>query len=205
MLLREQFPWLEDVVSESYTPLSKPAQKDTGIVICVGRKDFIYAIQLIRALRVVVRSTLPIEIAYAGDSDLPTYQRDILKALDPRLDIINLLNYFDEPTAGLLKGGYAVKRFALLASRFRKAILVDADVIFLQRPDTLFKIHPKLKETGTLFWHDRANPVTAENLADAIGSRGCWTGNGPVQCSIRVCSGHMICGRRWNPVSRVRG
>lgn len=173
LLLREQFPWLEDDESESYTPLSKPANMDTGIVICVGRKDFISAIQLIRTLRIVIRSALPIEIAYAGDSDLPTYQRDILKALDSRLDTINLLNYFDESTAGLLKGAYAVKPFALLASRFRKAILVDADVIFLQRPDTLFRAHPKLKETGTLFWHDGHIPVTAENLADAIGSRGC--------------------------------
>lgn len=43
-----------------------------------------------------------------------------------------------------------------LASRFQKTILVDADTIFLQRPDAYFDNDVHLKETGTLFYHDRA-------------------------------------------------
>ena len=43
-----------------------------------------------------------------------------------------------------------------LASGFQKAILVDADTIFLQRPDSYFNDDIHLKETGTLFYHDRA-------------------------------------------------
>lgn len=51
-----------------------------------------------------------------------------------------------------------MKPFALLASRIRKAILVDADVVFPHRPDSIFESHPKLHETRTLFGHDRAGP-----------------------------------------------
>lgn len=128
----------------------------------------------------VIRSTLPIEIAYAGDSDLPSFERDALKALNSRLDTTDLLKYFQNSTAGLQKGEYATKPFALLASRFQKAILVDADFILLQSPDRLFKTHPKLTETGTLFWHDRAFTRKAKLLANTIGLRGCWMGNSPV-------------------------
>ena len=161
-LLKQQFPWLQHVEWRWYTPFSNIAGAETGLVICVGSKDFLLAAHLIRTLRDVLGSSLPIEIAYAGESDLLATERDALKALDSKLETINLLEYYDESIAGLQNGGFAMKPFALLASRFRKAILVDADVLFLQRPDTIFETHPMLKETGTLFWHDRAYPKVGD-------------------------------------------
>lgn len=55
-----------------------------------------------------------------------------------------------------------MKPFALLAGRFRKPIIVDAEVLFLQSPDIMFETHPMLKEIESLYWHDRAYPRSGE-------------------------------------------
>lgn len=157
-LLRQQFHWWEPAWS-IYAPwnsrgwIQKPT---TGIVICAGAQNFVLAGHLIRTLRKTLKSTLPIEIAYSGEADLPFVNRAALKALDNNIETVNLLDYFDDNIAGLQNGGFAQKPFAMLASRFQKVILLDADTVFLQNPDHIFETEPGLAETGTLFWHDRA-------------------------------------------------
>lgn len=153
--LSHQFPWWK-VDKARYAPWSPPAIAQTGLVACVGSNNFLVAAHLVRILRNVLNSTLPIEIFYAGENDLSGPRQSDLKALDANLETVDLLEYFDDSGAGLQTGGYAMKPFAALTSRFEKVILVDADVIFLQRPDGIFEEHPALKDTGTLFWHDRA-------------------------------------------------
>lgn len=128
----------------------------TGIVLTAGQGNMVLAAQTIRTLRNVVNTTLPIQVAYAGDDDLPAHKRRQMKALDPKLELINILDYYDENVAGLRSGGYAMKPFAALASSFEKVIIVDADTVFMQRPDEWFEEHAGLKQTGTLFFHDRA-------------------------------------------------
>lgn len=153
--LSHQFPWWK-VNKARYTPWSPPSIAQIGLVVCVGSNNFLAAAHLVRTLRNVLNSTLPIELFYAGEHDLPGPRQSDLKALDANLETIDLLGYFDDSGAGLQTGGYAMKPFAALASRFEKVILVDADVMFLQRPDNIFDEYPALKDTGTLFWHDRA-------------------------------------------------
>lgn len=153
--LSYQFPWWK-LNAARYTPWSPSPTAETGLVMCVGSKNFLLAAHLVRTLRNVLNSSLPIEIAYAGDNDLPASRQADLKELDSNIETVNLLDYFDDNSAGLQTGGYAMKPFAALASRFRKVILVDADVLFLRRPDELFDEYPDLQDTGTLFWHDRA-------------------------------------------------
>ena len=79
-----------------------------------------------------------------------------MKDLDPSLELINILDHYDENVAGLQGGGYAMKPFAALASSFESVIIIDADTIFMQRPDEWFDKDEGLKKTGTLFFHDRA-------------------------------------------------
>ena len=156
--LEEQFPWLNPSHLQ-YTPWTAQRhqrRETTGIVISVGTANIAFAYRLIHTLKSDLKSTLPIEIAYAGESDLSYGERDMLQALDPAIEFVNLLQYFDNAIVGLSNGGFATKPFAMLASRFEKAILVDTDVIFLQAPDHLFASDPGLINTGTLFWHDRA-------------------------------------------------
>lgn len=147
-------------LSPTYLPWAAPARPETGIVLCVGVKDFVLAVHNIQVLRNVLGSTLPIEIFYAGDGDLPEEKRKEFEALGPNIQTRNILNDFDDGIAGigeiLTGNGFVMKPFALLASRFERVILLDADIIFLQRPDASFDEDIHLKKTGTLFYHDRA-------------------------------------------------
>ena len=130
----------------------------TGIVMTAGQGNMVFAMHAIRTLRNVINTTLPIQVAYAGDDDLPAETRQEMRALDPSFELINVREYYDEAVAGLGSGGWAMKPFAALASSFEKVILIDTDTIFMQRPDDLFEVNAGLKQTGTLFFHDRAFP-----------------------------------------------
>ena len=167
-LLRLYFPWWQPLPM-TYVPWQQSLNSEigqTGIIICAGSSNLIFAIHLVRSLREVLKSKLPIQIAYAGDSDLSFTHRVNVTDLGPNIEALNLLDYFDDEIAGLHDGGWAMKPFAMLASRFQKTIVLDADAIFLRAPDQLFDTEPSLVKTGTLFWHDRAfNPKSDEPLA----------------------------------------
>ena len=158
-LRTQEFGWWR-LSSKTYLPWGNKLEPEVGIVMCAGQKDFVLAAQNIRTLRSVLGSTLPIEVFYAGEHDFPWEKRKQLGDLAPNIQIMNVLDYYDDMVAGindsLTQNGWVIKPFAMLASRFQKAILVDADTIFLQRPDAYFDDNTPLKETGTLFFHDRA-------------------------------------------------
>ncbi|KAF2153467.1 glycosyltransferase family 71 protein [Myriangium duriaei CBS 260.36] len=138
-------PWLK----------SKPTLEDTGIVISLGSKDVHLAAHLIANLRTVLHSELPIEIAYAGDEDLTTAERQKLASIAPNVKFLDLLHIFPRARDDLVNGGWATKPFALLAASHARTILVDADTIFLQKPDAIFEEQIGVEDTGALFFHDR--------------------------------------------------
>ena len=156
---RDFFPWWNPAPS-TYTPWSSPSsasmENTTGIVMCAGSNNFLFAVHHIQTLRNVLHSTLPIQVAYAGDGDLHYADRVFLTNIGPNVETLNLLDHFDEAVAGLRTGTWAQKPFAMLASRFQKVILVDADTLFMQKPDKVFEAEPGLVETGTMFYHDMA-------------------------------------------------
>ena len=155
----QEFGWWR-LSSKTYLPWADGLESEVGIVMCVGQRNFVLAAQNIRTLRNVLGSTLPIDIFYAGEHDFPWEKRKELGDLAPSIQTLNILDFYDDTVTGindsLTENGWVMKPFAMLASRFQKAILVDADTIFLQRPDTYFDDDVHLKETGTLFYHDRA-------------------------------------------------
>ena len=153
-LWERYFGWWKPF-STSYLPWD-PKNHTTGIVLTAGQGNMALAAHAIRALRRVVKSELPIQVAYAGDDDLPRSKRRLMQSIDPKLELINILDYYDEAVAGLIGGGYAMKPFAALASSFERVVIIDADTIFMQRPDNWFEESKSLKRTGTLFFHDRA-------------------------------------------------
>ena len=157
-LLRGYFPWWQPAPA-TYVPWetqSNAFEAEKGIVICAGSSNLILALHLIRSLRNVLNSTLPIQVAYAGDEDLSFHDRRVFTDQGPDIETLDLLHYFDNGMSGLVGGSWAMKPFAMLASRFKKTIVVDADAIFLRAPDNIFEEAPGLLETGTLFWYDRA-------------------------------------------------
>ncbi|RAL07872.1 uncharacterized protein BO97DRAFT_438066 [Aspergillus homomorphus CBS 101889] len=137
--------------------------KTAGIVIPTSDKTVRYAAHLIGALRGVLNSTLPIQVVYAGDSDLAPANRDLLASVAGRsaltstpaaIDFLDILTVFDDATLQLRTGGWAIKAFAALASRFETVILADADAVFLQRPEVLLE-HEAVVRHGALLFHDR--------------------------------------------------
>ena len=127
-----------------------------GIVICIRDDNVITAIHLICSLRNVLQSTLPIDIAFAGNDDLSPADQALLEDLGSDMEPRNLLHLFDDATSGLSKGTSALKPFAVLASPFQKTILIDVGAVFMQTPHSLFNTEPGLIESGILFWHDHA-------------------------------------------------
>ena len=154
-LFTQYFPWWA-FSPQVYLPWDKQLEHQrTGIVICAGSKNMVFAIHLIRILRDVLHSKLPIQIAYAGDEDLNFKDRVKLTAVSENIETFNLMDQFDDAIGGLKDGTWALKPFSILGSRFQRVILADADAIFLKNPDKVFEEEPGLMETGTLFWHDR--------------------------------------------------
>lgn len=152
-----QFPFLAG--AQIYTPWSSPSAHDTeppSYVICAGSNNLNMAAHLIRSLRTVHGSQILIEVAYGGDDDLKPQHRLFLADLEPHVSFIDLLQRFPAAERDILRGGWAMKPFALLAAASPRAILMDADALFLASPDSLFDTHPDLKRMGTLFFHDRA-------------------------------------------------
>ena len=155
--LRQQFfPWWLPSAKTTYLPWESQQNPQAGIVMTVGKGNFVLASHCIQALRKVVNSTLPIQIFYAGDDDLPELYRQEIKALHPSIETTDILDHYNETTVVIHGSGYAMKPFAALASRFERVILVDADTIFLRRPDLDFEENAALNTTGLYYFHDRA-------------------------------------------------
>lgn len=157
--LEAQFPFLAG--ASIYTPWSSSSSAETdheppSYVICAGSNNLNMAAHLIRSLRRVHGSHSLIEVAYGGEDDLKPQHRQFLSALEPRVSFIDLAERFPAAKRDILGGGWAMKPFALLAAASPRAVLMDADALFLTSPDALFDSHPDLKRTGTLFFHDRA-------------------------------------------------
>lgn len=119
-----------------------------------------FASHLICCLRNVLKSTLPIQIVYAGDDDLSPPNRAFLTNLPSTaenaspLDFFDILSVFDDSTLKLRQGGWAIKPFAALGTKFEKVIVLDADAVFLQKPEALLH-HPAFERTGAFLFRDR--------------------------------------------------
>ena len=140
---------------ESYT-------QDAGIVISTGRDGgFRWAMHQIIILRKVLNCTLPIEVFYGGDGDLPEHYRVFVESIGQEfpdaapITTVDITKRFPDPDNILgLPGGWAMRPFAILASSFKTAILADADTVFLQDPSIILD-EPMYHEYGSIFWHDR--------------------------------------------------
>ena len=152
--LDTMFPWW-NFAETSYTPWTNiwasTVTEAEGIVISVTHADTVLAGHLISTLRNVYNLTLPIEIAYSGELNLPYRHRKLLLAIDPTLRMVNLFDLFDSSSITVTGDAAFVRPFALLASNFQKVVLLDPDAVFLQSPHQLFQT-----DKGALFFHDRA-------------------------------------------------
>jgi len=150
MLHKSLYSW---VYKNKFSSLNQLilSSKGKGIVICTGNDHFNYARSTIDVLRNVLNCSLPIEVFYSGDYDLSYENRQILQKYS-NIYLSDILEYFDNFIINVK--GWAIKPFAILASRFEEVILMDADVVFVRNPKELFNEQGYI-ETGTLFYKDR--------------------------------------------------
>ncbi|KIL84890.1 hypothetical protein FAVG1_11760 [Fusarium avenaceum] len=138
------------------TSISQNDKAPAGIVIPTGDKTLRFACHLIASLTRVHNTTLPIQVVFAGDDDLSADGRKKIEeaANGVKIEMLDILTVFNDGTLKLADGGWAIKPFAALASRYQQAIVLDADAVFFQAPEKLLQ-QERFKETGVLLFHDR--------------------------------------------------
>lgn len=142
----------------SKTNLLRDSFTGDGIVLCVNDKYAIMAYTTIQMIRQVHNSKLPIEIFYMGDNDLSSDNQKLLNSL-PNTVTVNLDDIFDLEVIRVW--GWSSKTFALLASSFQNAMLIDADILFIQSPERFFN-SDLFKKHGALFFQDRTIPFASK-------------------------------------------
>ena len=122
-----------------------------GIVICAGGPKHLHCGWIcIRMLR-HVGCTLPIEVWHLGPEEIPDVVKPELKALNAAC--IDAYEVRKQHPARILKG-WEVKPYAIIHSRFKEVLFLDADNVPAVNPEYLFD-HPRYLETGAVFWPDR--------------------------------------------------
>ncbi|KAL8691891.1 MAG: hypothetical protein Q9218_002959, partial [Villophora microphyllina] len=132
---------------QSYKPGS------AGIILVASKENLKYICHVIKNIRVVLNSTLPIAIAHAGDTMLSSSRRRFLTKLAPNITTLDITTLLDDHTLELEKGGPAIRSFAALASPFEKVLLIGSLSVFLQPPERILSASRAFAETGALMFH----------------------------------------------------
>ena len=122
-----------------------------GVVICAGgARLFTCAWVAIALLRRHLACTLPIEVWHLGPGEMGPPMRGLLEELGARpVDAFEVAKR--HPVERL--GGWELKPYAVMHSRFREVLLLDADNVPVRDPGFLFD-RPEFRDAGTVFWPD---------------------------------------------------
>ncbi|KAJ3112900.1 hypothetical protein HDU96_004026 [Phlyctochytrium bullatum] len=142
--------WLKPKFSNLHDLHTYPSGR--GIVMAVGNNHFEMALSTIASLRLVLGINLPIEVWYAGPSDLSPADVKLLSRFKG-VRAMDIWEYFDDEAKEI--GGWAIKPWAVLASSFKEVILIDAEVNFLQNPESVIERSEIFRKYGQLFYRDR--------------------------------------------------
>jgi hypothetical protein len=134
-----------------------------GIVVAAGGPVMIAnAYVLVRVLRELVGSTLPIEIWHLGGREMPRFLARTLEALG--CAVVDARAVMEEHPADV-HDGWQLKAYALKHCRFAQVLLLDADQVPARDPAEAFA-WPQFAEHGAVLWPDimeiaEENPVWA--------------------------------------------
>lgn len=128
-----------------------------GIVFSAGGRMYFTSVYVtIRVLRDVHGCTLPIEVFYCGEDELP--QSAIAHMTQQYA--VRFVDVTAHPEAkGVHLKGYQLKAFTIYLSSFEEVLWLDSDNIPLRDPSFLFDT-PLYASTGALFWKDFCNMVS---------------------------------------------
>ncbi len=129
-----------------------------GIVMCGGSRTYFpcawVSIQMLRDLG----CRLPIELWYLGPLELDERMRALVEPFgvtcrDGRAHLKESERRLGAPAPWRRLGGFELKPYALVHSRFREALLLDADNVPVRDPGYLFE-SPEYRAGGAVFWPD---------------------------------------------------
>jgi Mannosyltransferase putative/Glycosyltransferase family 9 (heptosyltransferase) len=121
-----------------------------GIVICAGGvRYFTNAWVCINRLR-QAGCAMPIEVWYLDDSEMDEEMQHLLLGLGVKC--VNAREVGGKRPARI-NGGWELKPYALLHSRFREVLFLDADNVVVVNPELLFETR-EYRATGAIFWPD---------------------------------------------------
>ena len=148
----ERRPYQERLAAVVAAGHPYPAERFSGrgVVICAGgRRYFTCAWVNIHMLR---RSgcTLPVEVWYLGPEEMTPAMKALLAPLGVRF-VDGREVRKDHPVRIL--NGWELKPYAIIHSRFREVLYLDADNMVCANPEYLFDT-PPYRETGAIFWPD---------------------------------------------------
>ncbi len=171
-----------------------PAQRfaGRGIVICAGgARMFTCAWVTIAVLRRHLGCTLPVEVWHLGRREMGPPMRGLLEDLGAvTVDAHEVAKR--HPVRRL--GGWELKAYALLHTRFAEVLLLDADNLPVRDPGFLFDC-TEYRATGALFWPDIVRLTPANQV---------WrVGNIPYRDMPSFESGQMVLDKKrsWRPLS----
>ncbi|HXU80703.1 MAG TPA: hypothetical protein VN914_04860 [Polyangia bacterium] len=127
----------------------------TGIVIAAGGLDYLANAWVAVTLLREHGCALPIELWHLGPEEMPESLRQLFA--EAGVECVDAHTRFAAHPARSIRG-WAIKPYAILASRFRHVLLLDADNVPVRDPGFLFEC-AQYRETGALFWPDRPEGV----------------------------------------------
>ncbi|KAI0134678.1 mannosyltransferase putative-domain-containing protein [Xylariales sp. AK1849] len=130
-----------------------------GIVIPTSVSTLRQTFHLLGALTEVLQTDLPIQIVYGGNDGLRSFQREMLAYRFPNISFLDINTLIGDDSLQLDTSDSALKIFAGLATTFEQFILLDENVVFLQRPDILFE-QRLYHSTGALLFGRRTRSST---------------------------------------------
>lgn len=144
-----------------------------GIVVPTSVDNFRQTFHLVGALREVLHTTLPIQIVYAGNDGLRSFQREMLAHRFTEISFLNIYAVFREPSSQPDVSLSSLKTFASLATTFEEFIILSGDLVLLGRPEELFDL-PSYRRTGAVISIDRissSGQLSGHTAYDSSGFR----------------------------------
>jgi hypothetical protein len=140
---------LNDAVKRLPTDLPRTCD-GRGLVICAGGAKYLPCAWVCLNMLRRHGCKLPVELWHLGEAELPTSIKSLMEPLNTTcVDAFEIRRQF--PIRHL--GGWELKPFAMLYSRFREVLLIDADNVVTRDPSFLFET-PQFQKTGAVFWPD---------------------------------------------------
>ncbi|WP_337660506.1 hypothetical protein [Anderseniella sp. Alg231-50] len=131
----------------------------SGIVICAGGSIMLAnAYVLVRVLRDIHQTALPIEIWHLGPAEMPAFLTNIFARMGCKT--VDALSVGSSKVSEFVDG-WQLKALALKHSSFEEVILLDADQVPLGNPAAILDWR-EYAETGAVFWPDIVH-IAAEN------------------------------------------